>query len=72
MLDENDPTHSEVLIMIKMKFREETFTRESIEGAIHAHGDLVGQNCSMVVDPPANTVILLLGCRLGSFMSISR
>ncbi|KAE9386237.1 hypothetical protein BT96DRAFT_1006287 [Gymnopus androsaceus JB14] len=31
VLDKNDPAHSEVLNNIKRRFREETFTRESIE-----------------------------------------
>ncbi|KAF9068569.1 NAD-specific glutamate dehydrogenase [Rhodocollybia butyracea] len=42
VLDENDPAHAEVLNNIKRRFREETFTRESIEQVINAHPDLVG------------------------------
>ncbi|KIK69950.1 hypothetical protein GYMLUDRAFT_67202 [Collybiopsis luxurians FD-317 M1] len=41
VLDENDPEHAEVLNNIKRRFREETFTRESIEQVIQAHPDLI-------------------------------
>ncbi|EIW81085.1 NAD-specific glutamate dehydrogenase [Coniophora puteana RWD-64-598 SS2] len=41
VLDENIATHAEVLNDIKRRFREETFTRESIAQVIHAHPDLV-------------------------------
>ena len=41
VLDETNPAHAEVLNDIKRRFREETFTRESIEHCIHAHPDLV-------------------------------
>ena len=41
VLNENDPAHAEVLNDIKRRFREETFTRESISQVIHAHPDLV-------------------------------
>ncbi|KAJ3729441.1 NAD-specific glutamate dehydrogenase [Lentinula raphanica] len=41
VLDENDPAHAEVLNNIKRRFREETFTRESIEQIIHAHPELI-------------------------------
>ena len=41
VLNENDPAHAEVLNDIKRRFREETFTRESIAQVIHAHPDLV-------------------------------
>ncbi|PPR04087.1 hypothetical protein CVT24_010660 [Panaeolus cyanescens] len=41
VLNENDPTHAEVLNDIKRRFREETFTRESIAQVIHAHPDLI-------------------------------
>src|SRR5882762_701542 len=41
ILDETIPAHAEVLNDIKMRFREETFTRESIQQVIHAHPDLV-------------------------------
>jgi hypothetical protein len=41
ILDENDPAHAEVLNDIKRRFREETFTRESIANVIHAHPELV-------------------------------
>lgn len=41
VLNENDPAHAEVLNDIKRRFREETFTRESIAQVIHAHADLV-------------------------------
>lgn len=41
VLNENDPVHAEVLNDIKRRFREETFTRESIEKTIHNHPELV-------------------------------
>ena len=41
MLNENDPAHAEVLSDIKRRFREETFTRESIAKVIQAYPDLV-------------------------------
>ena len=41
VLNENDPAHAEVLNDIKRRFREETFTRESIAQVVHAHPDLV-------------------------------
>ncbi len=45
ILDESNPTHAEVLNDIKLRFREETFTRESIAQVIHAHPDLVSALC---------------------------
>jgi glutamate dehydrogenase len=41
VLDEANPAHAEVLNDIKRRFREETFTRESIANVIHAHPELV-------------------------------
>lgn len=41
VLDEANPAHAEVLNDIKRRFREETFTRESIQQVIHAHPELV-------------------------------
>lgn len=41
VLNESDPTHAEVLNNIKRRFREETFTRESIAQAIQAYPELV-------------------------------
>jgi hypothetical protein len=41
VLDETNPTHIEVLLDIKRRFREETFTRESIQQVILAYPDLV-------------------------------
>ncbi|KDQ62057.1 hypothetical protein JAAARDRAFT_170205 [Jaapia argillacea MUCL 33604] len=41
VLDESNPAHAEVLNDIKMRFREETFTRESIAQVIHAHPELI-------------------------------
>ncbi|KAF6741457.1 NAD-specific glutamate dehydrogenase [Ephemerocybe angulata] len=41
ILNENDPTHAEVLNDIKRRFREETFTRESIEQVIQAYPELI-------------------------------
>jgi glutamate dehydrogenase len=42
VLDETNPAHAEVLNDIKRRFREETFTRESIAQVIHAYPELVG------------------------------
>ncbi|EMD39382.1 hypothetical protein CERSUDRAFT_93416 [Gelatoporia subvermispora B] len=41
ILDESNPSHAEVLNDIKCRFREETFTRESIAQVIHVHADLI-------------------------------
>lgn len=41
VLDETNPAHAEVLNNIKRRFREETFTRESIQQVIHAYPELV-------------------------------
>ncbi|PPQ79211.1 LOW QUALITY PROTEIN: hypothetical protein CVT25_002817 [Psilocybe cyanescens] len=41
VLNENDPAHAEVLNDIKRRFREETFTRESIAQVILAYPDLI-------------------------------
>jgi glutamate dehydrogenase len=41
VLNEANPAHEEVLVDIKRRFREETFTRESIANVIHAHPELV-------------------------------
>ena len=41
ILDEANPTHASVLNDIKRRFREETFTRESIAQVIHGHAELV-------------------------------
>ncbi|OAX40431.1 NAD-specific glutamate dehydrogenase [Rhizopogon vinicolor AM-OR11-026] len=41
ILDESNPSHAEVLNDIKRRFREETFTRESIALVIHAHPELI-------------------------------
>ncbi|KAK0438513.1 NAD-specific glutamate dehydrogenase [Desarmillaria tabescens] len=41
VLNENDPVEAEVLNNIKRRFREETFTRESIAQIIHSHSELI-------------------------------
>ncbi|KAH7926488.1 NADH-dependent glutamate dehydrogenase [Leucogyrophana mollusca] len=41
ILDESNPAHAEVLNDIKRRFREETFTRESIAQIIHAHSEII-------------------------------
>ncbi|KAJ7205988.1 NADH-dependent glutamate dehydrogenase [Mycena pura] len=41
VLDETDPMHAEVLNDIKRRFREETFTRESIAGIISSYPELI-------------------------------
>lgn len=59
-MDESNPLHEEVLDDIKRRFREETFTRESIAQVIHAHSELVGvtitnreKRSKGIVDTPA-------------------
>lgn len=44
-LDDSNPDHAEVLNKIKTRFREETFTRESIREVIHHHPELVSSHC---------------------------
>jgi glutamate dehydrogenase len=41
ILDESNPSHAEVMNDIKRRFREETFTRESIAQVIHANPEIV-------------------------------
>ncbi|KAG8214676.1 NADH-dependent glutamate dehydrogenase [Butyriboletus roseoflavus] len=41
ILDDSNALHAEVLNDIKTRFREETFTRESIAQVIHAHSELI-------------------------------
>jgi glutamate dehydrogenase len=41
VLDESNAAHAEVLNNIKVRFREETFTRESIGEVIAAYPELV-------------------------------
>jgi hypothetical protein len=41
MLDESDPAQADVLNAIKMRFRQETFTRENIQEVIVAHPQIV-------------------------------
>lgn len=41
VLNDTNPAHEEVLMDIKRRFRDETFTRESIANVIHAHPELV-------------------------------
>ncbi|KAH9932722.1 NAD-dependent glutamate dehydrogenase [Epithele typhae] len=41
LLDDTNPAHATVLDDIKRRFREETFTRESIAEVIHAHAELI-------------------------------
>ncbi|KZT11816.1 NAD-dependent glutamate dehydrogenase [Laetiporus sulphureus 93-53] len=62
ILDESNPSHAEVLNDIKRRFREETFTRESIAQVIHAHADLINLlyvNFAMVHYPPADQATLM-------------
>ncbi len=42
-LDDQNPDHAEVLNKIKTRFREETFTRESIREVILSHPELVSR-----------------------------
>ncbi|KIM85567.1 hypothetical protein PILCRDRAFT_816763 [Piloderma croceum F 1598] len=63
VLDETNPAHAEVLNDIKRRFREETFTRESIEHCIHAHPDLIRMlyvNFAMVHYPAADDASQLM------------
>jgi len=56
-LDESNPSHAEVLNDIKRRFREETFTRESIAQVIHAHPEIIRLlyvNFAMVHYPTAD------------------
>ncbi|KAK7689852.1 hypothetical protein QCA50_006491 [Cerrena zonata] len=62
ILDENNPSQAEVLNDIKRRFREETFTRESIAQVIHAHPDLINLlyvNFAMVHYPQADEAQLM-------------
>lgn len=57
VLNENEPAHEEVLNDIKRRFREETFTRESIAQVIHAHPELIRLlyvNFAMAHYPPSD------------------
>ncbi|KAG1743175.1 NADH-dependent glutamate dehydrogenase [Suillus paluster] len=57
ILDESNPSHAEVLNDIKRRFREETFTRESIAQVIHAHAEIIRLlyvNFAMVHYPSAD------------------
>ncbi|CAA7258824.1 unnamed protein product [Cyclocybe aegerita] len=63
VLNENDPAHAEVLNDIKRRFREETFTRESIAQTIHAHPDLIRHlyvNFAMTHYPPSDAASNLM------------
>ncbi|KAL6304426.1 NAD-specific glutamate dehydrogenase [Sparassis latifolia] len=63
ILDESNPSHAEVLNDIKRRFREETFTRESIAQVIHAHADLINLlyvNFAMVHYPAADEASQLM------------
>ncbi|KAK8846866.1 hypothetical protein IAR55_005956 [Kwoniella newhampshirensis] len=56
-LDESNPDHAEVLNKIKTRFREETFTRESIRDVLQSHPDLVRMlyiNFAMIHYPAAD------------------
>lgn len=61
-LDESNPAHAEVLNNIKRRFREETFTRESIAQVIHAHSELIRLlyvNFAMIHYPAATDASLM-------------
>ena len=47
VLDDSNPDHAEVINKIKTRFREETFTRESIREVIHHHPNLVSLSFSL-------------------------
>ncbi|KAH9831374.1 NAD-dependent glutamate dehydrogenase [Rhodofomes roseus] len=62
ILDESNASHAEVLNDIKRRFREETFTRESIAQTIHAHPDLINLlyvNFAMVHYPASDQANLM-------------
>ncbi|GJE97674.1 NAD-specific glutamate dehydrogenase [Phanerochaete sordida] len=62
LLDESNPSHAEVLNDIKRRFREETFTRESIAQVIHAHPDIINMlyvNFAMVHYPASDQAQLM-------------
>jgi glutamate dehydrogenase len=63
VLDETNAAHAEVLNDIKRRFREETFTRESIQQVIHAHPELIRMlyvNFAMVHYPAADDASQLM------------
>ncbi|KAH9950670.1 NADH-dependent glutamate dehydrogenase [Amylocystis lapponica] len=63
ILDESNASHAEVLNDIKRRFREETFTRESIAQVIHAHADLINLlyvNFAMVHYPASDQASQLM------------
>ncbi|KAI0927480.1 hypothetical protein AcV5_008009 [Taiwanofungus camphoratus] len=63
ILDESNPSHAEVLNDIKRRFREETFTRESIAQVIHAHAELINLlyvNFAMVHYPASDQASQLM------------
>ncbi len=63
VLNENDPIEAEVLNNIKRRFREETFTRESIAQTIHNHSELVSvwpTRMNGVIDFPFRSAFYML------------
>ncbi len=57
ILDENNPSHAEVLQQIQTRFREETFTRQFIQETLQAYPDIVRMlyiNFAMVHYPAAD------------------
>ena len=61
VLDETNPTHAEVLNDIKRRFREETFTRESIAKVIEAYPELVS---SVFHSCPSSTINIQMQIRM--------
>ena len=62
LLDESNASHAEVLNVIKRRFRDETFTRESIKDVIQMYPELVRLlyvNFAMVHYPNAQGAELL-------------
>ncbi|KAL0574556.1 NAD-dependent glutamate dehydrogenase [Marasmius crinis-equi] len=62
VLDENDPAHAGVLNDIKRRFREETFTRESIMNVISSYPELIRLlyvNFAMIHYPTAESADLM-------------
>ena len=62
LLDESNASHAEVLNVIKRRFRDETFTRESIKDVIQMYPELVRLlyvNFAMVHYPNAESRSLM-------------
>ena len=70
VLDDQNPEHADVLHVVKTRFREETFTRQSIFDVIMTYPDLVPIHCAITCAEQAWLTLYL--CRFASFMFILR